>query len=66
MELDRRLQLELKRKLFASRENNSKIEKSFVTGLGDQFQSGQSAVDVQGGNTKTTNFLVDVFFLFRL
>ena len=62
MELDRRLQLELKRKLFASRENNSKIEKSFVTSLGDQFQSGQSAVDVQGGNTKTTNFLVDVFF----
>jgi len=48
MELDRRLQLELKRKLFASRENNSKIEKSFVTDLGNQFQ-GQSAVAVQGG-----------------
>merc|ERR1719410_1592093 len=48
MELDRRLQLELKRKLFASRENNSKVEKSFVTDLGNQFQ-GQSAVAVQGG-----------------
>ena len=49
MELDRRLQLELKRKLFASRENNSKIEKTFVNDLGNQFQ-GQSPVAVQGGN----------------
>jgi len=48
MELDRRLQLELKRKLFASRENNSKIEKTFVNDLGNQFQ-GQSPVAVQGG-----------------
>jgi len=51
MELDRRLQLELKRKLFASRENNSKVEKSFVADLGNQFQ-GQSAVAVQGGYNK--------------
>ena len=51
MELDRRLQLELKRKLFASRENNSKVEKSFVNDLGNQFQ-GQSAVAVQGGYNK--------------
>ena len=50
MELDRRLQLELKRKLFASRENNSKIEKNFVNDLSNQFQGQSSAVAVQGGN----------------
>jgi len=49
MELDRRLQLELKRKLFASRENNSKIEKSFVHDLGYQFQDKMSSISVQGG-----------------
>lgn len=64
MELDRRLQLELKRKLFASRENNSKIEKSFVTDLGNLFQ-GQSAVAVQGGNTKNYQ-LSNIDVLFRL
>ena len=64
MELDRRLQLELKRKLFASRENNSKVEKSFVNDLGNQFQ-GQSAVAVQGGNNKI-NFHNRQLFIFRL
>ena len=65
MELDRRLQLELKRKLFASRENNSKIEKNFVNDLSNQFQGQSSAVAVQGGNI---NQIIAVLFteIFRL
>ena len=60
MELDRRLQLELKRKLFASRENNSKIEKNFVNDLSNQFQGQSSAVAVQGGNINQ----IIIFFIY--